>query len=54
LAIPYIDINGECGINKITADTFLKEDKLHPNDAGELVYKKFMRERLNCLITLKR
>lgn len=54
LAIPYIDINGECGINQITASTFLRDDHLHPNAAGQTVYSNYMIEKLNSEISFRR
>ena len=54
LAIPYVDINGECGINQVTADTFLKSDHLHPNNAGQTVYYNYMLEKLNSVISFRK
>ena len=54
LAMPYIDINGECGINQITASTFLRDDHLHPNAAGQTVYSNYMIEKLNSEISFRR
>ena len=54
LAIPYVDINGECGINKVTASTFLKSDNLHPNNAGQTVYSNYMIEKLNSVISFRK
>ena len=53
-AIPYISLNEECGINTLTIPTFLQSDYIHPNAAGEVLYKKYMTEQLKQKITLKR
>ena len=52
-AIPYIDINAECGINRVTASTFLKSDLLHPNSNGELVYTNYYTRQINSRLFLK-
>ena len=53
-AIPYIKLNEECGINALTIPTFLMEDGVHPNTAGQILYRKYMTEQLKQKITLKR
>ena len=53
-SMPYIDINGEVGINRVTATTFLKSDQLHPNTAGALAYTNYYREQLINRIAFKK
>lgn len=54
LAIQYVDLNAECGINQITASTFLRDDGLHPNIDGQTVYYNYVKEKLNNIIALKK
>jgi hypothetical protein len=43
-AIPVVDVNSECGINKLTAETYL-EDGIHPNAlGGELLAERVIPE----------
>ena len=53
-SMPYVDLNGEVGINRVTATTFLKSDLLHPNTAGALVYSNYYREQLINRIAFKK
>ena len=53
LAIKYVDLNAECGINQITASTFLNSDGLHPNIDGQIVYYNYVKEKLNNIVALK-
>lgn len=53
-AIQYVDLNAECGVNQITASTFLNSDGLHPNASGQTVYYNYVKEKLNSVIALKK
>ncbi len=46
LSIPYIRLNSEVGINSRNLSTWLGDDSLHPNNAGQMLYTNYFREQL--------
>lgn len=53
LSIQYIPLYREMGINKVNHSTWLKNDNLHPNEDGEVLYTEYFRNRLNQNLVLR-
>ena len=52
-SIQYIPLYREMGINKVNHSTWLKNDNLHPNEDGEVLYTEYFRNRLNQNLVLR-